>query len=192
LEQNDSHDVTHWIRHLKVGDYSATQPLWQLYYYRLVRLARTRLPGAAHEDSEDVALSAFKSFCLGAARGRFPQLSDRHDLWRLLLFITAQKIADHLERANAKKRGRGMLRNDEAVLEQIIGREPSPEFAVSISEEVECLLAALGDDQLKQIATWKLEGLTNQEISAGLGCAVRTVANKLDLIRGIWRQRQQT
>jgi DNA-directed RNA polymerase specialized sigma24 family protein len=190
LEPNNARDITHWISHLKAGDYSAAQPLWEHYFDWLVREARSRLPSATREDSEDIAISAFNSFCLGAARGRFPQLADRHDLWGLLLFITAQKVADHLDRTNARKRGRGMKRSDDTVLEQIIGRQPTPEFAVSVAEEVQRLLDTLGNEQLKQIAIWKLEGYTNQEISDFLGCALRTVANKLDLIRAILRQKK--
>lgn len=178
-------DITHWIAHLKAGDYTATQPLWEQYFDRLVRLARSRLPAHVREDSEDIALSAFNSFCVGAARGRFPRLSDRHDLWRLLLFITAQKVADHLEKANTRKRGGGMKRADEAVLEEIIGREPTPEFAVMVADQFQHFLATLKDEQLQRIATWKLEGNTNREISDRLGCALRTVANKLELIRAI-------
>ena len=33
-------------------------------------------------DEEDVAISAFQSFCERAARGQFPKLNDRNDLWR--------------------------------------------------------------------------------------------------------------
>ena len=33
-------------------------------------------------DEEDVALSAFDSFCRGAEQGRFPRLDDRDDLWQ--------------------------------------------------------------------------------------------------------------
>jgi hypothetical protein len=45
-------------------------------------------------DEEDVALSAFDSFCAGAERGRFPDLKDRDNLWALLVTITARKAAD--------------------------------------------------------------------------------------------------
>ena len=45
-------------------------------------------------DEEDVALSAFDSFCRGAQRGRFPQLDDRDNLWRLLVVITSRKAVD--------------------------------------------------------------------------------------------------
>ena len=55
-----------------------------------------RRPGCA-ADEEDVALSAFDSFCRGDGAGRFPRLDDRDDLWRLLLLLTARKAA-HLIR----------------------------------------------------------------------------------------------
>ena len=42
-------------------------------------------------DEEDVALSAFDSFCRGAEQGRFPQLDGRDDLWHLLVVITVRK-----------------------------------------------------------------------------------------------------
>ena len=44
----------------------------------------------------------------------------------------------------------------------------------------------LGDSSLRTIATWKLEGYTDQEIGAGLGCVTRTVQRKLARIRNIW------
>jgi hypothetical protein len=77
--------VTHWLGAIKNGEAAAAQKLWEAYYRRLVGLARQRLGetprGAA--DEEDVALSALNSFVEGLAHGRFPQLNDRDDLWRL-------------------------------------------------------------------------------------------------------------
>src|SRR5262245_44675075 len=76
-----------WIAQLKAGDAAAAQRLWEGYYRRMVGLARAKLrsvPRAA-ADEEDVALSAFDSFCQGAEGGRFPRLGDRDDLWQLLL-----------------------------------------------------------------------------------------------------------
>src|SRR5262245_28813364 len=81
--------VTIWLSQLKAGDTAAAQHLWQGYYRRLVGLARQRLQGRprAVADEEDVALSAFDSFCQGVERGRFPQLDDRDDLWQLLVVL---------------------------------------------------------------------------------------------------------
>jgi hypothetical protein len=79
--------VTLWIAQLKTGERDATQPLWQHYFHQLVVRARHKLAGLPRRaaDEEDVALSAFASFCRAAAQGRFPDLHDRDDLWRLLV-----------------------------------------------------------------------------------------------------------
>src|SRR5262249_19309867 len=65
--------VSHWIGALKVGDSEAAQHLWERYFDALVRLARAKLGASprGESDEEDIALSAFHSFCQGAARGRF-------------------------------------------------------------------------------------------------------------------------
>ena len=65
----------------------------------------------------------------------------------------------------------------------VVGREPTPEMAVMVAEQFHRLLAALDNDQYRQIAVWKMEGLTNEEIGTRLGCAVRTVSNRLEVIR---------
>src|SRR5947209_3676484 len=77
--------VTHWIGQLKAGEAAAAQPLWEGYFQKMVQLARGKLQGLPRRaaDEEDVALSAFDSFCRGAGAGRFPQLSDRDSLWPL-------------------------------------------------------------------------------------------------------------
>src|SRR5262245_46060314 len=71
--------VTQWIDGLKAGDPNAAQKLWERYCRRLVGLARKKLRAAPRRaaDEEDVALSAFDSFCRGAEQDRFPQLNDR-------------------------------------------------------------------------------------------------------------------
>ncbi|MFN8705174.1 MAG: ECF-type sigma factor, partial [Planctomyces sp.] len=71
--------ITFWINQLKTGDVEAAQRLWELYFLRMVELARRKLEGVpkAVADEEDVALSAFRSFCSGARQGRFSQLVDR-------------------------------------------------------------------------------------------------------------------
>src|SRR5262245_35689069 len=104
-----SGSVSAWIEQLKAGDPTVAQPLWERYYGALVGLARTKLLGVPRRaaDEEDVALSAFDSFCRGAERGRFPHLFDRDDLWQLLLLLTVRK-AHYLRRhEQQQKRGSG-------------------------------------------------------------------------------------
>ena len=176
---------------------------WERYFDRLVRLAHGRLKfsrqARAVIDPEDAARSAFQSFCARAGRGDFPRLADRGELWRLLTTITARKALDQLEREGRLKRGGGRVyreadlaggdgQDDHGVFGDLLGPEPTPEFAAMVTEEYERLLAALGDDTLRQIARWKLEGFTNQEIGERIGCTRRMVAYRLDLIRKIWRE----
>jgi DNA-directed RNA polymerase specialized sigma24 family protein len=199
--------VSQWIDRLKAGDHAAAQQLWEGYFQRLVGLARARLQGLPRRaaDEEDVALSAFASFCRGAERGRFPQLQDRDDLWKLLVTLTARKAA-HLRRDQRRqKRGGGAVRGESALLpaagesesepepalEQVLGQEPTPALAAELAEQCQRLLGGLGDDELKAIALWKMEGDTNPEIAARLGCALSTVERRLRLIRQIWEQEGQ-
>ncbi len=203
---DDRGSVSQWIGQLKAGDPEAAQPLWERYFDRLVRLARQKLASSrrrgADEDEEDAALSAFDSFCAGAARGRFPLLGDRDDLWRLLVVITARKAGAQAQRRRAQKRGGDLLRidtvqspeaeDDRLLLDQLAGSEPSPEFAVMVAESYERLLDQLDDEDLRRVAIWRLEGLTNDEIADRLGCARRTVARRLDLIRKIWESHRTT
>lgn len=193
--------VTHWIGALQTGDAAAAQPLWERYFDRLVRLAGARLKSAGRPsgvaDEEDAVLSAFDSFCTGAARGRFPQLADRDDLWRLLVVITARKLRAQARRERRQKRGGGLVRSEADFpdagdetggwgLDQLVGDEPTPEFAAQVAEECRGLLADLGDESLCLVALARMEGYTNDEIAERLGCARRTVARRLDLIRKTW------
>jgi DNA-directed RNA polymerase specialized sigma24 family protein len=144
--------------------------------------------GAA--DEEDVALSAFDSFCRAAERGRFPQLGDRDSLWRFLVVITARKAA-HLARDEGRlKRSGGAAggATEAACLDEVLGREPTPAFAAQAAEEYRRLLALLGDADLQRAAVLKTEGYTLEEIATQLGRVPRTVKRWLPLIRQIWEK----
>jgi DNA-directed RNA polymerase specialized sigma24 family protein len=193
--------VTCWIKELKAGERAATQPLWENYYPRMLARARRKLAGEPRRaaDEEDVALSAFDSFCRAAEQGRFPQLHDRNDLWQLLLVITDRKASDLAKAERRQKRGQGKVLDEAALrgppgsagpcpLSEILSPEPSPDFDVQLAEEFRRLLGLLHDRELQQVAVWKMEGYTVEEIADRLGCVARTVKRRLDLIRKTWEQ----
>ncbi|MEX0586779.1 MAG: ECF-type sigma factor, partial [Pirellulales bacterium] len=140
--------VSQWIGLVKQGDHDvAQQELWNRYFRRLAGLARKMLRGAPQrvEDEEDVVLSALDSFFRGARLGRFPELQDRSDLWSLLVKITARKAINQLDKHRALKRGGGRVRGESvfvdgraegslAGIEQVVGEEPSPQFAAQVAE----------------------------------------------------------
>lgn len=193
--------VSRWIVGLKDGDAEAAQRLWERYYRRLVGLARKRLRASRRReaDEEDVAQNAFHSFFRGVDRGRFPRLDDRDDLWRLLVAITVRKALDQLKRERSKRRGGGTPAADPSIppmggilrevdVERVVGDEPTPEFAALVADECERLLERLGDDGLRRVAVWKMEGYSNEEIAGLLGSSLSTVARKLKAIRVIWTE----
>jgi DNA-directed RNA polymerase specialized sigma24 family protein len=200
---SNSGSVSLWIAQLKAGADDAARPLWQNYYHRLVGRARARLAGTARRaaDEEDVALSAFDSFCRAAGRGRFPDLHDRDDLWHLLALITDRKACDLANRERRQRRGGGRV-VDEAALREgsaegaplagVASPDPGPEHALLAAEECRRLLDLLGDPDLRQVALYRLEGYTMDEIAAQLGRVPRTVKRWLRLIRQAWEQELTT
>ena len=193
-------EVTRWLGQLAEGDEAAAQRIWDRYYGKLVHLARRKLGDVNRRmaDEEDVVLSAFHSFCRGVAAGRFPRLDDRHDLWKLLVTVTARKAVAQMRRTYRQKRGGGAVRgesffecgdssNRNAGIGDVLGEEPTPELAALLSEQCEQLLDRLEDESLRKIALAKLEGYNNEEIAVQLGCAPRTVERRLAQIRQRWK-----
>jgi DNA-directed RNA polymerase specialized sigma24 family protein len=192
----DEGSVTLWIGALRAGDEEAASQLWSRYYEALVRQARARLRARAIADEEDVALSVFDSFYAGLARGRFPDIADRYNLWRLLVTMTARKAVNQHRRESRQKRGAGRVvlqsalvagqESEADAMRQVIGTEPSPEFAAMVAEECGRRLDGLLDDSLRLVALLKMEGYANDEIAERLGCGPRTVTRKLKVIRKAW------
>jgi DNA-directed RNA polymerase specialized sigma24 family protein len=77
---------------------------------------------------------------------------------------------------------------EEPTLEQVLSREPDPEFAALVAEQCQNLLRLLGDKELETVALWRMEGYTIEEIGEKLGCAPRSVRRKLQLIRSLWEK----
>ncbi|HWE36490.1 MAG TPA: ECF-type sigma factor [Isosphaeraceae bacterium] len=190
--------VTCLLDGLKAGDGDDIRRLWDRYFERLVHLAGARLPRNTRRvaDEEDVALSAFRSFCERVGRGQFPRLADRNDLWRVLATITTRKAADALRHQWRQKRGGGRTLGESALgdvddataMDRLVGREPTPEEVVRFADDCDRLLARLDDPSLRSIALLRLEGHTSDEIAAALNRSTRTVDRKLALIRAIWEK----
>ena len=191
--------VTSWIDGVRAGDESDVRRLWDRYFERLVSLAGARLPahGRRAFDEEDVALSAFQSFCDRVGRGQFLKLNGRDELWRLLATITVRKALDTLRRQARQKRGGGRLAGESALqggedagggLADVLSREPSPEEVAQFSDSLQSFLGRLQETSLRNVALRRLDGQSTREIARSLDVSAKTVERKLQLIRAIWSQ----
>ncbi len=203
MEDTDNDDVSRWIQDLSDGDDDAARQIWEKYFSQLVGYARGKMRGMPRRssDEEDIALSAMHSFVRGLQRGKFPELNDRNELWKLLLTITARKAHAERRRSLRKKRGDGQVRGESVFLEpggdgdrfqgmeQFLGAAPTPELAAMFLENTEKMIHSLEDETLREIALAKLEGFTTEEIAQRQGVVTRTIERKLHRIRAVWQKK---
>jgi len=180
---------TSTLRRLRQGEDAAAATLWERYFGRLAGLARRILQNAPRRatDEEDVALSAFDGFCRGIERGRYPELTDRGSLWRLLVVITRRKAFDLIGAQNRLKNGGGKKQHALA-LDELPTAEPTPEFVALMADQCRHLLARLDDPELQTIARRKMEGYTNEDLAELQHCSLARIERKLRLIRKVWEQ----
>ena len=204
--------ITHLIEKVKTGDEDAAQRLWEFYFKRLIRLARARLPSAKCRaaDEEDVVLSAMDSFFRRARKGKYEQLRDRNDLWRLLVKITFFKTCDLIKGTKRSESGESALDHgadpDQAVrgmdaqpdacafpfdpgtmIIQLAEPEAMANFVKRLGIRSQELLAMLKEEEeMHRIALRRLQGFTLEEIAEELGCVPSTVNRKIERIRKIW------
>ena len=149
-------------------------------------------------DEEDVVLSVFGSIWRGAIEGRFTNISNRDELWWLLLGITKRKAVDHIRRETAQKRylqtrsdsqrATPAAESDIYSLDDLVSSTPTPEFLVSLEEQYTRLLGLLRDDHMREIVSLRIEGRTIAEIAQRMSIGQRAVERKLQLIREKWKR----
>jgi DNA-directed RNA polymerase specialized sigma24 family protein len=179
-----SQSITRLMRAVQDGSDSAVRPLLAEYFDRLVQLARKRLgnlPGLGGYD-EDLALRSFHSVYRRLRDpGRPLDLSGRDDLWRLLATRTISRTIDLIRQHHPAE-----VPGEEDVA-LLLTREPTPEEAAEVADDCRRLLDSLHEPELRQIALWKVEGYTNEEIAVRLDCVPRTIERKVSRIRLLWK-----
>lgn len=203
LRETESNDVTLWIKSVESGDDTSASELWNYCFPKLLSYSKSKLPDHLRRalDEEDVALSAFKSFCLAAAQGSFPQLEGRDDLWKLLLCIASRKAQNYVRRELREKRGGGLVRGESifesgaasgdpnaAGIGNVAGGMASPEMLAQFADDARAMIDMLQDDTVKTIALLRMEGYSVEEIAERLECGKRTIERRLTLIRRTWSE----
>ncbi|HKB36945.1 MAG TPA: sigma-70 family RNA polymerase sigma factor [Gemmataceae bacterium] len=182
MNQEDS--VSSFVQRLSVGDADASEELFARYAARLARLAERHLTRemAARTDGEDVVQSVFRTFFQRNARGEFRIDTSAH-LWRLLATITLCKVRTQARRHTAAVRDvSAEVPDADPALAAALSREPGPEEAALLSEEIETVLRGL-PERYAEILNLRLEGYSVAEIGTRLSLSRQTVYRALDLLQ---------
>lgn len=178
--------VTLWITAVRRGDSAAAEKLWDRYFRQLMVQARRRMKNVQRStyDEEDAALSTFRILCSKLHEGQYPTLSDREELWQLMLTVLVRKIGRRVKYQHAAKRIDSNIVNPPQALVQDLPAHTSQQISLEFHE----LISKLGDPNLEQVALLKFEGYTNEEVATKLNRTRRTVQRMLNLIRELWKE----
>ena len=124
-------DSIHIFERYVDGDSVAADDLFYRYVDRLTRLARSRLSTnlARRVDAEDIVMSAYRSFFVGARDGRF-LIEQGGELWSLLVRITLNKLYRTAASHNAQKRA---MNRDVAIFD-LADPQPSATDAIALAD----------------------------------------------------------
>lgn len=173
------------LRLWKSGNQHAAQVLVDRYMLRLTALAQSRLSRllARRLDADDIVLSAWRSFFVAANRSRL-QVPDDDNLWPLLATLTLRKLHRQAQRQLADRRNtaREMPLNDDDGWQDLVSREPAPDDAAQLTNDIEALLARLEPTD-REIMMYRLQGDELEAIAAQMKCSERTIRRAMQRIR---------
>jgi len=177
-------------------DEEAAQLIWNRFFEKLCRFASKKIYTRHRRllDPEDIAGSAMFAVIDGIKNGRFHSVTNRDELWQMLVMITARKAITRGRHLDRDKRGGALNGGGDAgpngqkldQLAQYVDKSDDPAKFVEIEMTCRELISALPDDNFREIALMRLAGFSNQEISAKFGCSVRTIDRKLVIVREVW------
>jgi len=171
------------LRRLRDGDPHAAEAVFNRYARELVRVAEGHLSRklAGRVDGEDVVQSVFRTFFRRSAAGEFA-IDASDQLWRLLLTITLRKARAKGRFHTAGVRDAGAEAGGEAGLFEAAARDPGPEDAAALVDQIEVLLRDL-PPVYAEVLGLRLEGHTVSDIAPRLGVSRRTVHRALNLLQ---------
>jgi RNA polymerase sigma factor (sigma-70 family) len=147
---------------------------------RLVGLARLHLDSRLRPkiDPEDVVQSVFHRFFQRHAEGQF-HLEGWNGLWALLTAITRRECQRCREHFHAAARDVRAEVDDGRQVGEQAARDPTPEGAILLAEQIELLLRGL-EGRDRNIVSLRLQGYLPGEISARLDRPERSVYRVLE------------
>lgn len=180
------------LRRVRQGDQEAAADLWDRFFPPLAAFAAAqfRKAKAPSVDGEDAALSALAAVLQQGKQDILENVTGHDEFWRLLSRITRRKVIDRIRRQRRHKRGGNRSVSESAAgllgLDSLAATGPTPDLIVMVDEQVELLLEALPNDEVREIVLAKLEGATNKEVAKLRRCSLSTVERRLRIARQFW------
>jgi RNA polymerase sigma factor (sigma-70 family) len=187
MSERDEPSTLELLARWREGDQQAEEELFSRHTTQLVALARSRLSPklAGRLDAEDVVQSAYRSFFLAADRFVIQRSGD---LWRLLAKITLRKLYRQAGRHTALRRNvsreisLGVTTGSTGVPLEVLAREPSPEEAVAVIDELEQVMRGLTPLHRRMVEL-RLQGYQLKEIAAQTDRSERLIRYVLSQVR---------
>ena len=190
----DPGSISQWVLRLKSGNPTATQAIWDRFYPKLVEAANKRLiknPDPA-TSGEDIAQSSFRNVCLGVLEGKYPQLENRDDLWKLLLVSMINRVRSHYRSINAQKRAVSLEESIDSIDDELLVQFKSPAAQSELDDLIDFLLNKLDQEdpsgQLRQIAVLYLNEHSASDIAKIIHRRQTNILHKVQLIRALWEE----
>lgn len=192
LVAEEERSVTRVLSDLKEGDQEAAEQIWERFFHRVCGLARKKLGDARKRvaDEEDIAQSAMHALYDGIQKDRFRKLENRDDLWQLLVMLTSRKAAlVWRKQTRRKESGESVFAGgDDTVaggIARVVDQTPNDAYVDQLCDACDDLVSKL-DPKLQQVAAYKLQGYTNEEIGDLMERSVKSVERYLKMIRYEW------
>ncbi len=189
--------LTTWIEGIKAGESQCALRLHLAIHDRLLRLARHSLGRPQRWiDEEDVALSAFHSFCNRAEQGKFDRLHSRDDLGGFWFALHTASPRLRPKRKVAKTGAGWFVVSPFLEVKTIQWQGASIMWQVSSLHQKSHSLSPksakiIGCARRRNASSnCHLEdgGFLDTEIAEKLGCVTRTVERKVNRIREKWTE----
>lgn len=177
--------LTTLVQRHRQGDPDAAAELFAYYARRLSRLAEQFISRklAGRIEGDDVVQSVFRTFFRRCTEGEF-QIDSSAQLWQLLVKITLLKARAQGRRHTAAQRDVRVEQagGDADWLAAAADREPGPEEAVILLDQIEALLQGLPELHCR-VLELRLGGHSVGEIAAQLNVARQTVYRAMSLLQ---------
>ena len=132
---------------------------------KMAVISRVRSIQRPVADESGIALSALNSFVEHARNGKFPNLVDQDDMWRLVKRIALRKTSDARRNLRAKKRGGGDVIlgqsdfSDESGIFSGISvatdKQGEPSAPLEVADLLNTMLQRLPDDRHREVILLK-------------------------------------